>query len=153
MTGCVVNSRPPNSSDFGYISSLNQLEGVYRNIGEVGPERNLPFYLSYIVIRDFSSVDHPSIKTIEIRVIGKGIISVKAHGEEKVVKEEIYEEGKDFKIASGRIRIKRDIGFTSEGPAGPYYEVEELGLDVLGHGKYSSASGWVGLLYAIPLLI
>jgi len=153
INGCVLIEKPLNNADFGNITNLYQLEGIYQNLGERDSDNDMPFYLSYLSIRDFTSVENSSINAIEIRVAGEGRLSVKALSKDGLVKEEIYNEGKDFTINSGRIRLKWKIGSATEGALGPYYETAYLGLDLRGEGKYRAGGAFVGIMFVIPIAL
>lgn len=149
LGGCFT-ARPPNNSEFAEVSDIRQLQGVYQNIGESKPGTG-PHYLSAILWGNtVPSTAHKLIKTIEVRVVGDKTLSVKAQGAEGVIKEEVYVEGKDFNIVSGRIRLKQKLGFGGEGIAGPTYEAVEIGLDQRGHGKYSEHTTFAGIVLLVP---
>ncbi len=154
LIGCVTSNRPTDSVGFGSITSLHQLEGIYRNQGETGESgeggTGYIYYLSVILWPD-EKLDHTVVKTIEVRAVDEKQLVVKAYAGTKLIREEIYVEGKDFSIDSGRIVVKRKLGLATQGAAGPVYERAELGLDLRGHGKYKRTSTFAGIVLLIPL--
>jgi hypothetical protein len=154
LIGCVTSNRPTGSADFGSITSLNQLEGIYRNQGETGEGgeggTRYIYYLSAILWPN-EKLDHAVIEIMEVRAVDEKRLVVKAYTGTKLMREEIYMEGKDFTIDSGRIVVKRKLGLATQNAAGPVYESAELGLDLKGHGKYKRTTAFAGIVLLIPL--
>ncbi len=153
FSGCVgwIDSKPENNVDFAMIEQLSDLDGTYQSQGEV--ESGEAFSsLSWLIWPD-KELDHKAILNIEVKAINDTTIQVKGMGAEGVVKESILVQGKDFKLKSGRIQIRRGAqvsGFKrGEAFIGPVYENIELGLDQRGDGKYKSGNFAAGLVFSV----
>ena len=156
ISGC-ISSGPANNVGFSQIEGIEDLEGIYRNLGEASPGSG-PFYLSKIIWPKDEELDHKNIENIEVRKITSEALTVKAITNGAVKKETIYVKGKDFKISGGRISLNVGGGIAGlkggEPLVGPYYESAELGLDSSGHGKYRQNFATAGLVYLfLPIAI
>lgn len=149
VSGC-ASHRPENNSTFAEINNLQQLEGTYRNLGESQPGTG-PFYLSAILWPGETRKYHSDIVTIQVTAIGDKRAFLRGFGKNGIIREAVYEEGKDFFFDSGRIRIKRKTTDSGQGVAGVGYETAEIGIDAQGHGKYSQTSTFAGVVYLIPV--
>ncbi|BAV32487.1 hypothetical protein SCL_0163 [Sulfuricaulis limicola] len=156
ISGC-LSSGPANNTGFGQIKRIEDLEGVYGNLGEASPGRG-PFYLSKIIWPKDDELDHKNVENIEVRKITSEMLKVKAVTNGVVKKETTYVKGKDFDINGGRISLNVGGGIAGlkggEPLVGPYYESAELGLDSTGHGKYRQSFATAGLVYLfLPIAI
>lgn len=152
MTGCVAFSSPPGNVAFDQIETLEDLEGLYQNLGE-GGWRTKPFYLSMLIWPRSSERDHGIIKVIEIRAGSEKTLVIKALDGQSLIKEGTFMEGKDFKVHSGRIQLNRmGLVFHPKGGddpvVGPGYDSAELGLDRKGQGKYQEINALAVLVYS-----
>lgn len=151
LTGCFTMG-PPNNVGFGRIETISDLEGVYQNLGEQDPGA-YPIYLSSIIWPKTIEIDHATIKSVEVRALNKDSLVIRASGNKGIVKESVFIEGKDFVITSGRIKLKRHVGFagfkSGEPLVGPYYEKEDLGIDKNGNAKFAQGGVLAGLVYMV----
>ena len=152
LQGCIY-ARPFGNAPFADIKSIAELEGVYRNLGEQ-KQGSTPIYLSGLIWPERK--DHASVSTIEVNALDGKTLLVRAHGSAGVLKEEQFVEGRDFELRSGRILLKKQVGFiglieSEAHMAGPTYEQEEIGLDGRGHGKLTRRQAIVGLVMMIPM--
>lgn len=60
LCGCFT-SRPQNYAEFGNIVKVKQLEGVYKNVGEVG-KGETPVYLSALIWPSGKEVDFRTVE-------------------------------------------------------------------------------------------
>lgn len=152
--GCVVVSttKPPEAAKFAEAASLANLEGVYRNVGEVG-EKAFPRYLSALIWPTDTALDHKAIASVEVRAVSPTALHVRAVGAAGVIKEGEYVEGKDFEFDGGRIFLRHGLrmaGVNAGEPVlGPYYESIELGVDERGQGKYAEKMDLAGLVFLL----
>ena len=149
-SGCV--SAPPNNSGFSKLDTIYELQGSYKNKGERDNNGSpYPIYLSFVIWPNETTLKHEELETIEVVVVSKNSISVKALSKRGVEKEETFIEGKHFDITDGRISLKRGfriVGTKSGEPrVGPGYERVELGIDKKSQGKLRSDGAVVGLVY------
>jgi hypothetical protein len=157
LIGGCVSVGPTNNVGFGRIERIEDLEGIYNNLGEASSGSG-PFYLSKIIWPKDDELDHKNIETIEVRKVTNEILKAKAVTNGAVKKETTYVKGKDFEISGGRIRLNIGGGIAGlkggEPLVGPYYESAELGLDTSGHGKYRHSFATAGLAYLfLPIAI
>ena len=150
-----ITAGPPGNVRFANVENVAALEGVYQNLGE-RHDAAPPVYLSALIWPE--GLDHRSITTVEVRALDRRTLAVKANSKEGVAKEGTFVEGRDFELSSGRIVLKKRVGFIglieSEAHAvGPTYEQRELGIDRKGHGKLSQQQTIVGLVMMIPMAI
>jgi len=150
LSGCFT-SGPPDNLGFSEIVQLNDLDGVYENLGEGG---SFELRLSQLVWPDVEDLEHTQINRIEVRAIDKNTLSVTATDKIAViVKDEDFVAGKDFKIKDGVIQLSRRVvipPLDSESMThflGIGYEDVDIGLDEAGHGKYRSKGVTGGLLF------
>lgn len=148
IAGC-ISVAPVNNTDFGRISKIEQLEGVYKNTGE-GPQSRL---LSWIIWPDEKDLQHALVDTVEVRKVGEKTLLVRAVGEGLVKKESTFIEGNDFELKKGRIELKRHIGLSGfqkgDVMVGLAYESWEVGLDSEDQGKFRRRIRLVGLVFSI----
>lgn len=155
--GACINSSPLDNADFGRIETVNDLEGIYQNLGE-REQGAPPIYLSAVIWPKAAELNHAAVVTVEVNITGNNALTVKALRKDGVEKEDTFVEGKDFELHSGRIRLKRIAGiagFKSGDPiVGPHYESVELGLDEKGHGKYKELGFVAGLAFlVVPIAV
>ncbi len=161
LSGCYFTSGPPANAEFDPIEQLNDLDGVYQNLGEGGPDTATTYltdtiYLSEIIWPDAVVGDHLQIERIEVRTIDAGSVAVTAFGWDGVVKkQENFVEGVDFTLNDGKIQMGRDVsGILSAkvGAVAVFSEGVELGIDKTSHGKYRGKGSYVGTAFvAIPV--
>jgi len=150
LTGCLY-SGPENNSEFDRVTDLRSFAGIYRNAGEPSG------YLSDVIWHGM--IPGRTVVNIEVRLPHEKSLSVMALDERgSVLKEQLFEEGKDFKMCQGRICLKnstRIVGGQAQDPMlGVGNEYSELGLDQQGSGKFRSGGSAVGLVYmVIPMAV
>ncbi len=158
LSGCYFPSGPPADMGFDDIEQLNDLDGVYQNLGEGGPDTDTTYltdtiYLSEIIWPDATSRDHVQIERIEVRTIDAGSVAVTAFGWDGVVKkQENFVAGEDFTLDDGKIQMHADVaGILSAkvGAVGVFSEGVELGIDKTGHGKYRGTGSHVGTAFVV----
>ncbi len=158
LSGCNFNSEPPANTEFDRIEQLNDLDGVYQNLGEGGPDTDTTYltdtiYLSEIIWPGAAGRDHIEIERIEVRTIDAGSVAVTAFGWDGVVKkQENFFEGEDFTLNDGKIQMGRDVsGILSAkvGAVGIFSEGVELGIDKTGHGQYRGTGSYVGTAFVV----
>ena len=148
--GC-MSTAPVDNAPFSKITSIDQLEGTYKNKGDSGPGNTYNIYLSQIIWPSEKSVVDKDISLIKVKKISDTSLKVSAIHDGAVVKSAIFTRGKDFKIGNGVIVITNKIaiaGFKSGEPMlGVYTESRQLGIDEKGQGKYHSSGAAAGLAY------
>ena len=150
LTAC-FSTGPINNEDFVSIRKINDLNGMYKNRGDSGTE-GPDIYLSKIIWPNDEDVDHKSIEIVAVRSISEVQLSVKALQDNTIVKEQIFIEGEDFNIRSGRIQLVRDLGGVNDNIAGATYTNVDIGLDASGHGKYRRGETFAGIVLLIPMV-
>ncbi len=158
LSGCYFRSGPPANVGIDDIEQLNDLDGVYQNLGEGGPDTDTTYltdtiYLSEIIWPDATSYDHLRIERIEVRAIDAASVAVTAFGWNGVVKkQENFVEGEDFTLNDGKIQMYGDVAgilSTKVGAVGVFSEGVELGIDKTGHGKYRGTGSYVGTAFVV----
>jgi hypothetical protein len=153
LSGCFATG-PPHNLPFRPIGGLRDLEGTYRNLGEAGKSEGT-VYLSSMIWGNMI-ISHPSIEAIEVRSAGDSALVVRALAGGKIARETTLARGKDFKVRSGRLSLRRGFGFPMEpGTPGLFvtHGTVEIGLDQEGHGKYRNRGELLGLIYlVVPVL-
>jgi hypothetical protein len=150
LTAC-LSTGPINNKKFGNIKEISDLNGKYINRGDSGT-KGPPIYLSRIIWPKDARLDHESIKIIVVTTTSNAQLLIKAMQDNSIAKEQIFTEGKDFTIKSGRIHLLREIGGVSNNFAGVTYTSIDLGLDTSGHGKYRTGEAFVGIALLIPFV-
>jgi len=150
LTAC-FSTQPINNEQFGSISKLSDLNGSYRNLGDSGTE-GPEIYLSEIIWPNEESINHSSIEAILVSSVTESQLSVKAMKLNNVIKEQIFIEGKDFNLSSGRIQLVREMGGINDNFAGATYTSAVLGLDASGHGKFQRSETFAGIALMIPIV-
>ncbi len=158
LSGCYFTSGPPANAEFDHIEQLNDLDGVYQNLGEGGPNTDTTYltdtiYLSEIIWPDATSRDHLQIERIEVRAIDAGSVTVTAFGWDGVVKkQENFVEGEDFTLNDGKIQMRGDVSGILSAKVGAvevFSEGVELGIDKTGHGIYRGRESYVGTAFVV----
>jgi len=158
LSGCDFSAAPPANVGFDDIEQLNDLDGVYQNLGEGGPDTDTTYltdtiYLSEIIWPDVTSRDHLQIERIEVRAIDAGSVTVTAFGWDGVVKkQENFVEGEDFTLNDGKIQMRGDVSGILSAKVGAvevFSEGVELGIDKTGHGKYRGTESYVGTAFVV----
>jgi hypothetical protein len=113
ISGCGhFTSAPTNNVGFVNIEKISDLDGIYKNLGEGGD--NSQTFLSKIIWPNSTDITHDDISAIEVRAINVSTIKVTAHSKNGgIVKESNFLAGKDFKISSGQIVIRKDAVFAT----------------------------------------
>ncbi len=154
--GCFV-SKPPQNVGFGHVTTLRELEGRYRNLGEA-KEGEPPQYLSAIIWPS----SHPgpdSIATIEVRATGDTLVTVRAIGADgTTMKISTFTRGVQFDLHEGRLLLRpksQGVVPAQDGEVilGAVFETVELGIDAHGDAKYKSTQTAAGVVYlVIPIV-
>ncbi len=152
IVGCSTTG-PVNNVDFRGIHGIEDVVGTYRNIGDgvVGHGSGKhTVYLSELVWPNEGLVWHSNITEVEIQKINTGLIRIRGttSNEEKASVE--LQEGRDFNISNGRVKLKRALGVGGsfkDGAAVVTYETTELGIDTHGDGKFRQSAGVVGVFF------
>lgn len=151
LCGCIFRSAPPNNVEFQPVANLKEFEGVFRNLGESGPEEQ-PVYLSHL-IWGAQDIPHSAITAVEVRAPDADTLVVRAFRNDQIEKIETFIRERDFKIRDGRIQLNRRwalLNYGGDDPTvGPRYEIYEIGLDAKGAGKYRSRASFAGLIFMI----
>ncbi len=157
--GCSIYG-PENNADFNQINKIQDLEGVYRNLGEQDRRADslVQVYLSSIIWSGTESLDHKAIDSVEVRALDDTTLVAKAHSGSAIIKSSLFVRGKDFEIHSGKIHIQRgmvpSVAYPPGNPViGVIYQDINLGLDKDGHGKYRTETAIVGLVFLIPMAV
>lgn len=155
--GCVILEGPKDNSGFNNITSLSDLEGIYKNLGE-GEKSSSTIYLSSIIWPKLVSLDHQSIETIEVKLIERNALLVRAVGKTEIIYESTFVEGTDFDFDSGYIMLRQVLGLSLGYPAGnPFigiiYEKRTLGLDQRGEGKFRMSGAVAGVAFLVLPMI
>jgi hypothetical protein len=158
LSGCDFSAAPPADVGFDDIEELNDLDGVYQNLGEGGPDTDTTYltdtiYLSEIIWPDATSSDHLQIERIEVRAIDASSVTVTAFGWDGAVKkQENFVEGEDFTLNDGKIQMRGDVSgilSTKVGAVEVFSEGVELGIDKTGHGIYRGTESYVGAAFVV----
>lgn len=161
ISGCVMIAKPPNNVPFKSLASLNELNGLYQNVGVTSNSKyvklmaaNGPHFLSRIIWPSYKKpLKHESIEKISVTVTEEGnSLEVKALTEDnKIIKADIFISGKDFEFKDGILSIGPGwdtwVGPRDNPVIGPKYDRIKLGLDTKGNGKSSYTNGGFGLIY------
>jgi hypothetical protein len=151
--GCALRSAPPDNTGFGVVRNIDDLAGVYRNLGEQGPGSHRPVYLSQLLWPGDEKLNHAAIANIEVRKVDRKTLHVRATtAVGTVLKSGRYTRGEDFDLKHGRILLKaspRIAGAADEPVVGLAYERREIGLDTGGQGKARQTGTVVGLALAL----
>ncbi len=150
LPACFSN-KPLNNEEFGNINVLSDLNGTYNNKGDSGDEVS-GIYLSEIIWPNDESIGHSSIETIIVSSLNETQLSVTAIRQNVAIKKQIFIEGKDFEISSGRIQLIREMGGINDNFAGATYTSAALGLDITGHGKFRRSETFAGIALMIPIV-
>lgn len=147
--GCALSTAPKNDTGFAAAKDIQALAGCYRNRGEGERER----YLS-AVIWPKEKLDHDQIKAIHVVFEQPQNLRVAAIGAGGIIKEEIFAEGKDFHITSGRIKILSDTVASFAYPAGNVFigvghESKVLGLDEHGNARMQESATFAGTAFLV----
>ena len=158
LIGCIFRDAPQNNSNFSENTKINNLVGMYKNLGDDGINDNINKYLSELIWPHDKSLQHESINIISVKKKDNKSLIVKAMNKDLIIKEQLFTEGKEFKIDDGIIILanKTEILGTKSGEVavGLSSYKNTIGLDKNGDGKYqsSSAAGAL-LLLVIPIAI
>ncbi len=148
LNGCLVLSTTPlDNLPFERVEYASQFNGTYKNLGVTNDDAKR--HLSYLIWPN-EKLDHSSILTIKVEASSNNTLVVKANGVDKIIKEETFVEGKDFKINNeGRILLTKETRMGDGGLAGAYTMFQELGLDQAGHGKLHQTVNAAGLVFLV----
>lgn len=126
VCGC-INAAPPKNRDFGTISTLEDLVGTHRHLGE-GKAGLRKVYLSSLIWPD-AKLDHASIGSIMVRSPTPQVVLVEAIGSRGVEYSQTFVEGEDFEFREGRLLLLKHVGVAPVKSKfiGAYYEKQELG--------------------------
>lgn len=151
VSGCSYHSAPPDNVAFLPVENLLEFAGIYRNLGEGGPQGK-PVYLSSLIWNS-RDLDHSTFTAVEVQVADANTLVVRALSEDKIAREETFVREKDFRIEQGRIQLLWRWALFNYGGddvlVGPRYELSELGLDVNRDVKYSSRAAGAGLIFLL----
>ena len=148
LIGCVEVDTPQNNSAFSEHTTINNLIGVYKNLGEDGTDDNTNTYLSEIIWSNRISVQHKSIDRIIVEKKNFKSLFIKAMNKNIIMKKQLFTEGKDFKIKDGTIVLmeKSEAAIVQSAGAFIMSEKKTIGLDENGNGKYKFRTSGAGLL-------
>lgn len=151
--GACVSTAPSDNAPFDVITNIAQLEGVYKNQGDGGPDENVSVYLSRVFWPDDGSPDHRSIDKIKVEKQSQDTLVVNAFNGDIAVKTATFIEGREFSIEDGVIVLSDEAGIAGlkadEPLLGVYAGSRKLGLDEKGHGKFHSHEAAAGLAYMV----
>ena len=151
LTAC-ISTGPTNNKEFASIGKISDLNGTYLNKGDDGSEGKYEHYLSNILWPNDKSIDHTLIDTIVVSSVSDTQLSVKGLHDNSIVKEQIFIDGKDFKIQSGRIHLSNNFDGAFNLVMGISNRTIDLGIDASGHGKLRREENAVGMAL-IPFVI
>jgi len=151
LSGCFFKTPPPGNLPFKQVKDISVFDGTYKNLGLTNDDAKR--YLSGLIWPK-DKLDHASILTIEVKSNPDKTLIIKAHGVDKVIKEEILVEGRDFKLnKEGKILLTDEAHFVGAEPGeamvGGYTIFQELGLDQAGHGKLHEKFSTAGLVFMV----
>ncbi|HWR73290.1 MAG TPA: hypothetical protein VN604_08970 [Nitrospirota bacterium] len=148
VSGCITTG-PSRNTGFTRITDLNELNGIYANLGE-GQTAARYVYLSEI-IWPRADMDHSRIDAIDVRAIDVKTLFIKALRKGTVIREAAFVQGRDFELEGGAIRLLTELSFVNAsrrtGYPAPNYQRIELGIDKEGHGKYRESELATGLVW------
>ena len=154
LTGCSSFTEPKNNNDFGKITKIIDLNGIYLNKGDTGNERKI--YLSYIIWKNDKSLKqkHKLIDSIVVKALNSTQLRIQAIQNQSIIKEQIFVKNKDFNIdSSGRINLKSGFEFGAHIAIGVEYYSTTLGIDTLGNIKHVKSSSIIGtIMIVIPFI-
>lgn len=155
ISGC-MSTAPSQDLAFRGVNNLDEFIGLYRNAGDAGDAGYTP-YLTRVIWPGDENINHENIDSVRVITSDDNSISISAYTLNKVVKEQKYIEGEDFKITGGRVLLDREAGVAGlkgEPLVGLYYGSSEIGLDIKGNAKYRSSGGVAGLAFLfIPIVV
>ena len=170
-SGCAFNSSlhdPEKFFKFDRSQSLEKFEGVYDNRGY-----NVPALTSFIwPAAEVPPLDKVDV-AIEIRFKHPNVLIVRVYRkasqglhEDNLVKQGVFEEGKDFVLEGGVISDRRtsNTNYQNTEDAGafmPAYDTSDallkrsfvFGIDQYGNGKLRTAKYEAGSLMLVPLVV
>lgn len=157
LSAC-VSTEPLNNAPFSAIAKIEQLEGVYKNLGDGGSEKNTSLYLTSILWADEKLLDHQLIERIEVKKQMENTLVVNALQGNKIIRTKIFRAGQDFKIQNGVIVLSSEAGIagfkSGEPMLGVYAGGSKIGLDEKGHGKFHSSGTAAGLAFMfLPIAV
>jgi len=150
IVGCMLSSSPKGDTGFADVEKIESLTGCFRNTGE-GEEGKR--YLS-AAIWPGDATPHKQVTAIRVDFEKPSSLRVTAIGTGGKIKEQLFVEGKDFHLASGKIKTKSDPIFSFAYPAGNVfigvgYETQVLGVDERGNARLQEAGGLAGTAFLI----
>lgn len=150
-TGCAISSTPKEDTGFANAKDIQSLAGCYRNKGE-GKDKKPRFLSAEIWPGD--DLAHTQIKAINVVYVKPRTLRVIALGDNKIIKESIFVEGKDFHLSSGRINIKSDTVVSYAYPAGNVFigvghGSKALGIDANGDARMQESSTFAGTAFLV----
>lgn len=146
---------PADNVGFKGASGIESLVGTYRNLGEgMAGQYSVKHskYLSEIIWPGEAEWWHSSIKEVVVQKASERSLRVAAIKDNTESKSISFEEGKDFTIRNGRVKLKLDVGAAGsfqEGAALVHYETIELGVDKNDDGKYRQSTGIIGVFFLV----
>lgn len=161
LTGCMAHHAPPGNLPFADILTTDNLDGIYRNLGETGDNQRYPrTYLSQVLWPAMRKPElrHDAYEKLEISASEGGDLQLRAISGSKGTVSWSLQNGKDFDLRSGKLFLsKNETGFKlSEGKfvhyTGIVNQTNEFGVDLDGNGKYVSKTSFLGAaLVVVPV--
>jgi len=155
LTGCFA-SKPTNNVGFLTPSTLHELDGRYRNLGESGKAAGSVYLSELIPAWEDHLLHHRKIVAIDVRAHDETELHVQALLEgDTVAIEQTFVRGKDFEFHNGRIRFGpgfETFSSTDIMTHGVSHSTLELGLDRKGEGKYRGNVTFVGVSLIVPVV-
>ena len=152
LCGCFVSTKPPGDTGFERVENLRAFEGCFANVGE-GGKGSGSHYLSAIIWPD-SDLDDKSIDFVKVNAEQEKALHVSAIGAGHVIREGRFQEGKDFTLVDGEIKLKTHVrGSAGTEPGNPFIgvgtESMTLGLDKAGNGRAVGAANIGGTVFLV----
>ena len=150
--GC-SSSKPAQNVGFEKAHSLRDLDGTYRNLGEIDPKYEQSDYLSAIIWPRLDASQHRAITTIAVHAMGDTALNVVARDMNGIAKEQTFVRGKDFEFSGGKVHLKtawsNNLKEKEQGGVFFVHTLKELGVDKKGQGKFKKNETVVGAAYLV----
>jgi hypothetical protein len=151
-TGCVVSTIPANDLGFTNVSSLNELDGCYQNLGET--KKGEPaVYLSSIIWQE-SGLDAKAVEAVKVEAVSSDALKATALAGRRILRQETFVADKDFVFASGQITLRSKTEGSTATPAGNvfvgvFHNATTLGIDAAGNGRVENTVTAAGTVFLV----
>lgn len=148
---CSISTAPKNDLGFARVKDLAALSGCYRNAGEGEGEGKR--YLSAL-IWPREQLAHERIVAVRVVFEEPRNLRVAALSKDGIAKEEVFVEGADFYLASGRITLQSESVASFAYPAGNVFigvahQSKTVGIDSRGDARVRESDTFLGAAFVV----